>query len=219
MGVPTAEDTNADLVHAPAGEQRLQDQAPRRWVRALSRLTVGGAVAILAVVAAVKVISSAGFAELTGTWALVVTSGSMTPAFEAGDLVVVRTAQPDDVRVGDIVTFSVGDSRRTLVTHRVVGTETDPEEGIMFTTKGDANQSIDATPLTADRLLGRYAFRVPRLGMAVANFAGMGIILLLLLAVVLASAALTGGRVGRRSGHPTPPADPTHNRETQGRER
>ena len=209
---------HADLVHAPAGEQRQQDQAPRRWVRVLSRLTVGGAVAILVVVAAVKVSSSEEFARLTGTRVLVVTSGSMTPAFEAGDLVVVRASQVDDVRVGDIVTFSVEGGSRTLVTHRVVGATTDPGEGIMFTTKGDANQGVDATPLTADRLVGRYVFRIPLLGMAVANFAGMGI-LLLLLAVVLASAALTGGRIGRRSGRPTPPADPTHNTQTQGRKK
>lgn len=212
-----ADGAEAVLVHAPAGEQRLRNQAPRRWVRVVSRLTVGGAVSILMAVAAVKVCSTEAFARVTGTRALVATSGSMAPVFDAGDVVVVRKVSPDDVRVGDIVTFESDAPRSILVTHRVVRTETDPEEGTMFMTKGDSNPRIDATPVAPDRLVGRFVFSIPRLGL-------FGIrngfpFMLLFVAIVLASAALAAGRGRLRSDRPTPPADPTDKRETQGREK
>jgi hypothetical protein len=46
-------------------------------------------------------------------------SDSMAPALRAGDVVVSAPADPDDVRVGDIVNITEPTGR--TVTHRVVG--------------------------------------------------------------------------------------------------
>lgn len=72
---------------------------------------------------------------------LAVTSGSMEPAMPAHSLIFVEEVRPDDVRVGDIITFDPpGPSGR--VTHRVVARELVGTRWY-FQTKGDANPARD----------------------------------------------------------------------------
>ncbi|MBX9246324.1 signal peptidase I [Actinotalea ferrariae] len=106
---------------------------------------------------------------------LVVTSGSMAPAFQAGDAVVIQAIEdPSQLRVGQVATFWPPGGDR-LVTHRIVDLRSlpvltpDPVTGEMeprldaatgepvlrpyIVTKGDANATVDpdATPLSRVR--------------------------------------------------------------------
>ncbi len=123
-----------------------------------------------------------------------ITSGSMTPSIEPGDVVVYR-ADPAPRR-GDVVV--VRDERDALVTHRVTRLEPD---GIV--TKGDANARPDSTLVAIDRLVGRVQFVVP----GVARWRAVAIRLLVVLGIVGIAAAmgraLVAGRrlPGRRRGH------------------
>ena len=67
----------------------------------------------------------------------VVTSDSMYPTFKTGDLLVVQSADIDDIEVGDIIMFTVP-SEKELIVHRV---ESIGEDGIR--TKGDATNATD----------------------------------------------------------------------------
>jgi signal peptidase len=104
---------------------------------------------------------------------LIVTSGSMSPFVEAGDVAVLQSIDdPSQLRVGQVVTFWPPGSKH-LVTHRIVDLQMlavleDGEDGHMVPrldgagepitrpyvyTKGDANRTRDpnATPLSLVR--------------------------------------------------------------------
>ena len=90
-----------------------------------------------------------------------VRSESMAPGLGVGDLLLVDRIPPEDVRVGDVVTLSIGTG--ATVTHRVI-TVTPTDQGPMFTTKGDANATADPVAHRADQLRGRLSIALPLLG-------------------------------------------------------
>jgi signal peptidase len=89
-----------------------------------------------------------------------VLSGSMSPEFETGSLVVVKPVDPAALHVGDIITFGNADGQ--LVTHRIIGIENDGD--LSFITKGDANEVADSEPVPAHRVVGMMALAIPWLG-------------------------------------------------------
>lgn len=107
-----------------------------------------------------------------GIQSFMVLSGSMSPSINTGN--IVFTAKPNNVAVGDIITFK---RNNTNVTHRVVAvTDRNGQKisglmspllrggGIYYQTKGDANKSIDSTLVLQKDLVGRAVFQVPQLG-------------------------------------------------------
>ncbi|MBQ3417950.1 MAG: signal peptidase I [Ruminococcus sp.] len=95
---------------------------------------------------------------------LIVLSPSMEDTIMKGDLVIVKSAQPDEVEDGDIISFFDPDSTGTAVlTHRCI--EVVNENGVIsFKTKGDNNDSADPTPAPAENLVGKYITRIPFAG-------------------------------------------------------
>lgn len=124
---------------------------------------------------------------LFGYAAVTVLSGSMEPAFSAGDLLVIR--QQDRYEPGDIVTFSDGG---VLITHRIIGRE---EDG--FRTKGDANNAADGALLRPQQIRGRVVCRLPAAGRVVL-FLRTPAGLLLVLTAGLGALILTGPRQKRQ---------------------
>lgn len=117
-------------------------------------------------VLAVTVVVAAllGLSLLPNAWGwstMVVTSSSMSPSFEAGDLVIVQPRDAEDLEPLDIITFVTPDRMR--VSHRVVSKGTDAD-GITFVTKGDANKSADVDPVDGRNVEGQVRYSVPRLG-------------------------------------------------------
>lgn len=105
-----------------------------------------------------------------GIGASVVLSGSMSPALEVNDLIIVQ--EKDEYEVGDIVVFQSGDS---LIVHRIVA-----KEDNMITTQGDANNVAD-DPVNINVVKGTVVSRIPSFG-AVVNvlkFPAVGVLLLI----------------------------------------
>ncbi len=85
---------------------------------------------------------------------MIVLTDSMYPSIKSGDLIIIKTVDPEEVQVGDVISFFDPDSYGTsVVTHRVMQINT--ENGLSFITKGDANNAED-TPVPAANLVGRY---------------------------------------------------------------
>jgi signal peptidase I len=101
-----------------------------------------------------------------GVRPLVFTSGSMAPAIETGDLAVTRPVELARLEPGDVV--SVIDAREVRITHRVV--EVDAARN-MLRLKGDANQTADPLPYSADRA-DLVLFSVPAGGYVLTWLAG-----------------------------------------------
>ncbi|MBE6764717.1 MAG: signal peptidase I [Ruminococcaceae bacterium] len=99
-----------------------------------------------------------------GVTPMVVMSGSMSgdaeDHIEVGDLVFIGKADPEKLETGDVIAFMEG---RTVVTHRIIRTETVGGETRWFT-KGDANNTEDSNYVTRENLVGIYKFRIPGLG-------------------------------------------------------
>lgn len=94
----------------------------------------------------------------------VVLSSSMSPAIDAGDLVLVNDVPTERIEEGDVITFRRGsDTGDAPVTHRVVDiAESDDER--RFTTKGDANEDPDSQPVRAEEVIGREVVVLPLVG-------------------------------------------------------
>ena len=98
---------------------------------------------------------------------LIVLTDSMFPEIQSGDLIICRTAEPENIQVGDVIAFfDPAGNGSSIVTHRV--TEVTEQDGsLLWKTKGDANNADDAVPVPADKLVGVYGRRIPGLGHAV----------------------------------------------------
>ncbi len=93
----------------------------------------------------------------------VVLSGSMVPAMPTGSLAFTLAANPEDIRVGDIIAFSFGKGENTSTSHRVIEIVNN-KEGLFFQTKGDANAEIDPELVPASAVQGRVIYSVPGVG-------------------------------------------------------
>lgn len=157
-------------------------EPPRRgrgfWWTVASGALTALMVALVALVAAVSVVP-----RVVGAVPLTVLTGSMEPALAPGDLVVVRPAPADDIRVGDVITFQPVSDDPALVTHRVTGLTIESGGVTGFTTQGDANSAADDA-IVADQVKGRVVYSVPwvghvtgaGLGPQVAVLAGVGLL-------------------------------------------
>ena len=91
---------------------------------------------------------------------LIVLTDSMYPGIKSGDLIIVKSEDAEDIKVGDVISFFDPDSTGTsVVTHRVVELVT--ENGVLhFRTKGDANNAEDQTLVPKENLVGIYRSKI-----------------------------------------------------------
>lgn len=130
--------------------------------------------------------------RVVGLTPYAVLSGSMEPTYHVGSLIYVREIEPAQIEVGTPITFVVNEDL-LVATHRVVEIESyttvqkemvdeegNPilnEEGnptyteveldepsYYFTTKGDANDAEDGSPVYYKNVIGTPVFSIPYLG-------------------------------------------------------
>lgn len=94
----------------------------------------------------------------------IVQTGSMEPTIMTGDVIFIRAQT--GYQAPDIVTFT--DSAGHTITHRILE-ESNSSGTRLFTTKGDNNKTKDPEPITANQIIGKYLFHVPRMGYLVIN--------------------------------------------------
>lgn len=119
--------------------------------------TVISVIMVLAVVAvgAVMIVP-----KVMGNDIYAVMSGSMEPFYHVGSVVIVdKHVTPEEIQVGDPITFRKGDN--AVATHRVIGIDTEARQ---FRTKGDANDVEDLAPVPFEDMIGRAGMSVPFIG-------------------------------------------------------
>jgi signal peptidase len=94
---------------------------------------------------------------------LTVLSGSMTGTYDIGDVVVVRPVDPDELGVGDVITFHPAADDPALTTHRIESISVG-SEGRRFITRGDANNAADLNPVEPGQVVGEVWYSVPLVG-------------------------------------------------------
>lgn len=153
---------------------------------------------LLVIVVVLLTILVAGL-RLMGLRPFVVMSGSMEPEYQTGALIFVKQVDPFRLQAGDVITYMLNED--TVATHRVMGVVPDEEDSsvIRFRTKGDANESEDATLVHYKNVIGQPVLDVPYVGYVINYISappglyvaliGLGILILLMFAPNLLRAA------------------------------
>ena len=104
-----------------------------------------------------------------GARVMVVASNSMSPFLNFGDVVVLTGVDPEEIGVGDVIAFNVAPRFQQqynyppVVTHRVIEVIREDSE-LCFQTKGDATAE-DPFTVPARDVIGRYAWKIPHVGL------------------------------------------------------
>ena len=117
---------------------------------------------------------------------LTVSGDSMAPVITQADMIAVAPVAPENLSVGDIITYRHEMAGGTvLITHRIVAIK---DGG--FITKGDSLDVIDSYEVKSTELIGVMKFKIPYLGSFI-RFANTtpGFILLVLIPASLIIAA------------------------------
>lgn len=113
---------------------------------------------IAAVVLAVAVIP-----RVLGAVPLTVLTGSMTPTYRPGDIVIVQPVPAESLAIGDVVTFQPISDDPRLTTHRIVDIVSQNGTVISVITRGDAN-NVDDAPIIPEQIQGKVIYSVPLVG-------------------------------------------------------
>lgn len=136
------------------------DQKKIRFLKGLSTAMVVVAMVFAFLIAGIRIFGVQVYGVLTG---------SMEPSYPTGSLIYVKPVDAADLRVNDVITFSI--SPGVIATHRIVEVVWDEQRPglISYRTKGDANKDVDAALVSANNIIGKAMFAIPQLGY-VANY-------------------------------------------------
>jgi signal peptidase I len=103
---------------------------------------------------------------ISGSTPYTILTSSMEPGMPPGTLVIVKPIDPNDIKIGTVVTYQLESGKPIVVTHRVVEIQSPSLPGgkPSFITKGDANGAPDAKPVMALQVRGAVWYSVPLIG-------------------------------------------------------
>ena len=124
--------------------------------------------------------------KVAGLQAYNVISGSMEPTISVGSIVYVKAEDFSKLKEGDIIAFNAGAS---VVTHRIMEIDA---QSMLITTKGDANESADFTPVAYTNVIGKVVADFPVIGNISAYLSEpvgkLLVVLVLIVGVILSNA-------------------------------
>ena len=94
---------------------------------------------------------------ILGFTGVTIISGSMEPEISVGDYVIIKRAKKENIQKGSIITF---EQNGVLVTHRVEDVVSDG----VYSTKGDANNTVDSKFVNFEDILGVSTLKIPMIG-------------------------------------------------------
>lgn len=95
-----------------------------------------------------------------------VVTGSMKPKYNIGDVLVIKTTKPSQIKVGDDVSYlgELGSFKDKIVTHQIIGIETSKTGERIFRVKGIANLVEDPL-ISGDQIYGVVKYKTYVLSM------------------------------------------------------
>ena len=103
---------------------------------------------------------------VSGSTPYTILTSSMEPGLPPGTLVIVKPIDPQDIKIGTVITYQLDSGEPTVVTHRVLEIQGPnlPGADPSFITKGDANSNPDAKPVMTVQVRGAVWYSVPLVG-------------------------------------------------------
>jgi len=96
----------------------------------------------------------------------IVSSGSMIPALNINDVILVQENIPfNHIKIGDVIAFVNPSDHGELIVHRVA--QVMDKNPLQIRTKGDANAGSIAgidLPITKENYIGKVAYVIPQIG-------------------------------------------------------
>lgn len=110
--------------------------------------------------------------------AYIISTESMQPTLNKGDVIIIKKAKKEDLKENDIITYK---DKGEIITHRIV--EIKPN-GNKYITKGDNNIAKDEQSLSFEDIEGKLVLKIPHLGNMVAELKN-GIVIILTILIFL----------------------------------
>ena len=122
-------------------------------INVLSILIIAAAVVILCLVLMTRPGEAPSFGGYT---VFRVTTGSMAPTYDTDSLILVKKTDPSEIKAGDVISFYSADPalEGAVNTHRVTEVTKDGDRW-EYTTKGDANNTVDQYGTDSEALIGK----------------------------------------------------------------
>ena len=89
-----------------------------------------------------------------------IVSGSMEPTININDIVIIKNAEINDIRINDIITFK---NENETITHRVIDIRVE-DGNLIYTTKGDSNEVTDIEEVRFEQIEGKYVTKISKIG-------------------------------------------------------
>lgn len=94
---------------------------------------------------------------------MIITSGSMEPEINVGDIILSKKVDSKDIQDGDIISFWDPENSKHIITHKVIKIYTENNE-TYFLTMGTYTGSEDQIPVNSNLLVGKYVGRIRWIG-------------------------------------------------------
>ena len=120
--------------------------------------------------------------SIFGYKAFIITSESMQPNINVGDVIITKNISQDEIKIEEIITFRRNEELTT--THRVVDIKDDDKGNKQFITKGDNNKTGDEESVAYNQIEGKVVLRIPYLGNLI-NFLEDNIVILIIILILL----------------------------------
>jgi len=118
------------------------------------------AIALLSVILSLLLLSIGP--RFIGFSSFVIYSGSMEPKIHKGSIAIGKPASPADLKVGDVVAFKTRTGVAPTI-HRIYAIEEQAGQ-LLVTTKGDANENVDADVIVVSEGGARIVYSIPYVG-------------------------------------------------------
>jgi len=113
----------------------------------------------VSVICLLLVFFSFGYFGVTPT---IISSGSMKPTLDTGDIVILTDPEIRDIQEGDIIQFTWNNFSTIHRVYEVQGPKDSNNK--VFVTKGDANENPDVDIVLSDQVTGKVVFNLPKIG-------------------------------------------------------
>lgn len=104
--------------------------------------------------------------DVFGYKAYIITTDSMKPSINSGDVIVITKVKEEKLRVGDVVTFKTDDD---YISHRIIEIRENLNKK-EYITKGDNNNIPDSYNIEYEDIQGSKVLKIPFLGSLILLF-------------------------------------------------
>ncbi len=179
-----------------ANQEKPQSKAKKVLTTIINVTSVALIIFLIVLIALVIVQKAKG--EQTNIFGYTITkiltssmAGDREDSFDEGDVILSKLYDGQDLEVEDIITFYAPEGHNLegyTITHRIYAKNPTENGGVYYTTKGDANASVDKFDVTPEMVVSTYVTAMPALTWffkIIGEFWGFLLIIILPLFIIL----------------------------------